>query len=539
MPIRATGVDRTYNTPMETALVEGLSSKYTVYSGDRVTEKVKEIFKKVSEETEAGQECDAAVCLQNVAIEFQAELIAMVTILKSNADYFLTINIKNVLEDKVVLSKSETCEGCSEIQVIAQLKAMVGVAAPVPQMPAMQMQTGKLKVDSTPSKADVLISDSQRRPAFKGKTPLTANLTPGEYKILITKSGYKPLELSANVESGGIASIGRRDAVLARIKGKLKVTSKPSGAQADIVGSNGRSAGKGTTPFTADFDAGSYRVVISMDGYSSVELEVEVPGGGTVEIGGDKARLKKQEGTLTVTSEPLLEGAEVFIDGKPSGRVPLEIAVRSGRHSVRIDSEYKKGSKSVVVEDESSVNLAVPLRDKFRIAIVRPGVTGGMMKIGPSGYWAPLSDLYFPVYGMELDLLHGMGKAVSPAHLSLNVSTGTLNAKTSDGDKFKLGITSIGLGVKYERDRPGGLFAGVTYQLLTLDYTFTNAYGTSSNESTNANVIAVEAGYLLSVYKSMNIGVSYAQSSSADITLLGKASGITYSRAGGVFTYDW
>jgi len=124
MPLRIKGVESSYFMSMESALAEGLSSSYTVYSGDRVTEKVKEIFNKVTQETAAGTECDDTKCLQDVAIEFQSELIASASVLKNESGFILTLNVVNVMEDKVASSRSEPCERCNEFQVIALLKAM-------------------------------------------------------------------------------------------------------------------------------------------------------------------------------------------------------------------------------------------------------------------------------------------------------------------------------------------------------------------------------------------------------------------------------
>jgi formylglycine-generating enzyme required for sulfatase activity len=138
MPLRTKGVERSYFMSMESALAEGLSAGYTVYSGDRVTDKVNEIFNKVTQETSADKECDDTKCLQDVAIEFQSELIASGSVLKNEAGFILTLNVVNVMEDKVAYSRSEPCEGCNEFQVIALLKAM-GAGRPATVTPAAVM----------------------------------------------------------------------------------------------------------------------------------------------------------------------------------------------------------------------------------------------------------------------------------------------------------------------------------------------------------------------------------------------------------------
>ena len=55
MPLRSTGVDGQYKPSMETAIVEGLSPNFKVFAGERVANKVREIFRKVAMETDAGE----------------------------------------------------------------------------------------------------------------------------------------------------------------------------------------------------------------------------------------------------------------------------------------------------------------------------------------------------------------------------------------------------------------------------------------------------------------------------------------------------
>ena len=126
MPLQGTGIDSSYKPMMESAIAEGLSDKYKVLYGRNVEEKVKEIYKKLSEETVAGEECDDTKCMQQIGVEFQAELVATIRVLKNPQGYLLALNIINVLDNELVLSKSEPCEGCNEFQVINVLKKMAG-----------------------------------------------------------------------------------------------------------------------------------------------------------------------------------------------------------------------------------------------------------------------------------------------------------------------------------------------------------------------------------------------------------------------------
>jgi len=192
MPLRATGLDRTYYSPMESALAEGLSSKYTVFAGERVSEKVEEIFKKVSEDTAAGKECDDTKCMQNIAIEFQAELVATTTILKNPSGYFLTLNVVNVLEDMVIFSRSETCEGCTEFQVIELLKGMTNGGSVTPA----RVTTGAtLSITSNPFElgADIYIDGEH-----KGTIPADIKISAGKHVVRVkgvNASGSKKLTI--------------------------------------------------------------------------------------------------------------------------------------------------------------------------------------------------------------------------------------------------------------------------------------------------------------------------------------------------------
>ena len=126
MPLQGTGIDSSYKPAMESAIAKGLFDRYEVLYGRKVEEKVKEIYKKLSEETAAGEECDDTKCMQQIGVEFQAELVATIKVLKNPQGYILVLNIINVLDNELVLSESEPCKGCDEFQVINVLKKMAG-----------------------------------------------------------------------------------------------------------------------------------------------------------------------------------------------------------------------------------------------------------------------------------------------------------------------------------------------------------------------------------------------------------------------------
>lgn len=88
MPIRVPDDDKNLTGAMETALVEGLQQKYDVFSGEQVSQKAHQIFMKESQNL-AHKECDETRCMQNIAVAFQAELIATANVTKQDGSYFL------------------------------------------------------------------------------------------------------------------------------------------------------------------------------------------------------------------------------------------------------------------------------------------------------------------------------------------------------------------------------------------------------------------------------------------------------------------
>jgi hypothetical protein len=141
MPMLLGAQERSLQGAMETALIEGLEQKYEVYSGDRVRQKVKEIFSRESKVSK--KECDETRCMEDIAIAFQAELIAVANVTKQEGGYFLALSIQNIADQKAVYSKSLPCEGCTSFQVISKLK----------ELSSPSMQASSLATDNTPTPA--------------------------------------------------------------------------------------------------------------------------------------------------------------------------------------------------------------------------------------------------------------------------------------------------------------------------------------------------------------------------------------------------
>jgi len=132
MPIiTAGGVPHDEIAGYEAALSESLSIRYQVLSGQKVVDTVNQIYQNRSAETQEGKDCDETKCIQDVAIAFQSELVAVANITKKEGGYFLSLKILNVIEDKVVFSKSIPCKGCDSFKVMEVLQTIAGGEAAI------------------------------------------------------------------------------------------------------------------------------------------------------------------------------------------------------------------------------------------------------------------------------------------------------------------------------------------------------------------------------------------------------------------------
>ena len=110
--------------------------------------------------------------------------------------------------------------------------------------------------------------------------------------------------------------------------GVALIDSSPQGAQFQV---DGKSDPSWVTPFTvARLSPGNHIISVSKSGYSSEIRSVDVTAGGTSSL---TLRLAPVNALVVVGSTP--SGAQVVLDGKPTGRVtPAQFAVEKGSHTV-------------------------------------------------------------------------------------------------------------------------------------------------------------------------------------------------------------
>ncbi len=122
MPLIVSSEDIKLQNVMENALVEGLQEKYTVFSGDAVKKKGRQIFEK--ENKTAKVKCDETKCMEDIALAFNSELLATASVTKQGNGYFISISIQNIFDNKVIFTKTLPCKDTDSYAIMDKLKEL-------------------------------------------------------------------------------------------------------------------------------------------------------------------------------------------------------------------------------------------------------------------------------------------------------------------------------------------------------------------------------------------------------------------------------
>ena len=232
------------------------------------------------------------------------------------------------------------------------------------------VREGGLVVQTEPSGAAVSINGrSVGRSPYEGK-----GLSPGIYRIRVTKEGFENWEKSELVEPG------RKVEVLAQLKAKegdLEVRSEPPGGKVYLDGKY-----MGETPlYLPRIGLGRYSVLIVKEGYVPYEERVEIKGADRKTV---RASLKSKAGELGISLKT--SGASLHIDGKstevgPSNYVEKELS--PGTYKIRVAKEgYETWEGDIAVKAGERVEVSIELRMKGGELLVRTEPSGALIYLG-------------------------------------------------------------------------------------------------------------------------------------------------------------
>jgi hypothetical protein len=148
------------------------------------------------------------------------------------------------------------------------------------------------------------------------------------------------------------------DEVHARVA-KLTVRCNVKGAQV-VLGQRVL----GTTPLPAELRTSSGRatLTITAEGYQPFTRDVVLPGGGALTV---DAQLVSKDASATLVVRANVPAAAVVVDDKPEGQTPIELSLRAGAHSLRVDHEGYEPVRTQVV-------LRVGERKELDLELTKP-----------------------------------------------------------------------------------------------------------------------------------------------------------------------
>ena len=184
------------------------------------------------------------------------------------------------------------------------------------------------------------------------------NLLPERYSLQIRRDGYSTVQTAVELKSG--QTLDQKIHLEAVAKG-LYVTSRPAGADIFINGAKQ----SGQTPAMLPLAPGQYDLVLRYPGYEAYAGHIQVKDNVQTTL---EAELKEKPAGrvawVQVNSTP--EGAEIFIDGAPTGQVsPARVPIQAGAHTIALRlNGYQVAKRGVQASEGGTVNVTEILKQK-------------------------------------------------------------------------------------------------------------------------------------------------------------------------------
>jgi peptidoglycan/xylan/chitin deacetylase (PgdA/CDA1 family) len=212
----------------------------------------------------------------------------------------------------------------------------------------LERQTRAVRVVSDPAGAQVTW-DGQglgQAPAVVAKAPV------GAHTVRLSLAGYDEVEQQVQIEPGDKPA--EFTFPLARLVGRLKITSDPAGAQIAVAGKP-----RGAAPVElADLAPGQYEVSATLEGYREAKRTVTVKARDTAEV---RIALARQVGAIDIKTVPA--GAKITLDGEDRGTSPAQLEdVPVGEHKLRLEvANLRPWEGKVTVTDAQTTRVQVGL----------------------------------------------------------------------------------------------------------------------------------------------------------------------------------
>ena len=172
-------ISRDLREGYRSVIAESLDKEYNIFTGSKVDEMLNTEFEK---QCKIYDDADTASseCVQNVAGELNADLVALPKIIQIEGDYLITLEIRDVFTGQLITTYSETCVGCRPLELTNTFRNMIENADAIAQC--------MVSIRTKPFISDGQISiDGKQGNVF---TPAVLKLDLGQYVLSIKSNDY-------------------------------------------------------------------------------------------------------------------------------------------------------------------------------------------------------------------------------------------------------------------------------------------------------------------------------------------------------------
>jgi hypothetical protein len=299
----------------------------------------------------------------------------------------------------------------ASIDGYAKLRESVVKISKTLELKYLRRWMGDLSVAVQPVEAEVYLEDQ-----FVGKAsprdPLRIDgLLEGRYAVRVLAPGYSTASDTIQVGARAVREI---QVALRALPGSMKVSSEPAGA---AVKMNGRDVGRAPVALES-LPEGRYHLVFALDGFKTLEKDVDVKSGQQSEI---KAVLDVLPGRLLVVSDPA--GAEVYLDDKRIGVAPVTIGnIPPGTHPVRLEMPGRS-----IVRDAVTIRPGEEISWRGSPALLKGSLTvvpvTDSVKVRCFAAGRPVFEQAAPFHRREMDIGTYELEFVRALHDTLRVAT--------------------------------------------------------------------------------------------------------------------
>jgi hypothetical protein len=221
---------------------------------------------------------------------------------------------------------------------------------------------GTVVVEADVRDAEVLLDGNK-----VGTTPTVINdVLEGIHVVEVRKEPAIPWKQTIQVHANEQVKIrAELAATIGGGGGAIRVLSNVTGARVFLDGTD-----MGEVPIDIkDVKSGEHVIEVRASGYQTREERVTVNNGSSTVLKLDLNRVAAAEAKIKVVSS--IPNADVYIDGAPVGKVPVEEAVSSGKHFIRVSLDgYKTFEAEITIEPGQVKTVPAELKQVSRLRVI-------------------------------------------------------------------------------------------------------------------------------------------------------------------------